>query len=156
MQITLTWHEVMSASLVGVMRQVASLRDRRKHIAGMDAIGWTEHIEGACGEIAVAKALGVYWSAHVNNFSGDDLPGIQIRTRRRQDWDLIVRPQDDDNARWVLVTGECPIYVVRGWIRGMDAKRNEWLSNHAGRPPAFFVPQSALRPMDELEVIDGR
>lgn len=156
MDVTLTVHEMMAASLVGVMRQVASLKAGRKHVAGMDAIGWTEHIEGACGEAAVAKALGVYWGCHVNNFSGDDLPGIQIRTRRRHDWELIVRPSDDDEARWVLVTGECPRYRIRGWILGSDAKRVEWLRDHGGRPPAYFVPQGELRPLEELEVIDGR
>lgn len=156
MDVTLAWHEVMTASLVGVMRQVASLKDRRNHIAGMDAIGWTEHIEGACGEAAVAKAVGVYWSSHVNNFTGDDLPGMQIRTRRRHDWDLIVRPSDDDHARWVLVTGKCPAYRVRGWIFGRDAKREEWLRDHGDRPPAYFVPAAALRDMSELEACNGR
>jgi hypothetical protein len=57
MQVTLTWHELMAASLVGIMRQVSSLKDGRQHIAGMTGIGWDTHIEGACGEAAVAKAL---------------------------------------------------------------------------------------------------
>jgi hypothetical protein len=156
MQITLTWHELMAASLVGVMRQVSSLKDGRQHIAGMTGIGWDTHIEGACGEAAVAKALGIYWGCHCNNFSGDDLPGIQVRTARKTDAALVIRPHDDEAARWVLVTGQAPIFCVRGWILGRDGKRQEWLADYGGRPPAYFVPQEELRPLEELEVIDGR
>jgi hypothetical protein len=69
---------------------------------------------------------------------------------------LIVRPNDDDDARWILVTGQCPVYRVHGWIRGRDAKRHEWLRNHAGRPPAYFVPAYELKAISDLEYANGR
>jgi hypothetical protein len=156
MDVVLTWPEVMTASLVGVMRHVKSLQCNHSNAAGFDGIGWNEHIEGACGEAALAKSLGLYWACHVNHFKGDDLPGLQVRTRRRHDWDLIVRPNDDDDARWILVTGQCPAYRVHGWIFGRDAKRHEWLRNHAGRPPAYFVPAYELNAISELEYANGR
>jgi len=150
MEVKLTWYEVLTASQTGCLRQLTAIRDGRKMSAGLTTDGWSEHIEGACGELAVAKALNVFWDGSVNTFKQDDLPGLQVRTRRRHEYDLIVRPSDDDDARWVLVTGRCPAYRVRGWILGSDAKQPEWLREHGGRPAAYFVPASALHALDSL------
>jgi hypothetical protein len=116
-----------------------------------DGEGWSEHIEGACGEIAVAKLLGIFWDGSVNTWKANDLPGLGVRTRSRHDYDLIVRPSDDDHASWVLVTGRCPHYRVHGWITGAAAKRPEFLKNYGGRPAAYFVPASELRRMDQMQ-----
>jgi hypothetical protein len=148
--VTLTWHEAAMASHVGWMRQLAAIKAGKQDRHGYDGEGWSEHIEGACGELAVAKILGRYWDGSVNTWKADDLPGLQIRTRSRHDYDLIVRPGDDDQAAWVLVTGRCPEYRVRGWITGSDAKRAEWLRNYGGRPAAYFVPAEQLRGIEEI------
>ena len=151
-EITLTWNEAAMASHVGWMRQLAAVKRGLADSHGFDGGGWTEHIEGACGELAVAKALGVYWDGSVNTFKADDLPGIQIRTRGRHDFDLIVRPCDDDHAAWVHVTGKCPTYKVHGWISGANAKQDKWLRNHGGRPEAYFVPASELCELAGLQI----
>lgn len=149
-EITLSWHEAAMASEVGRLRQLASVKAGRVDQHGFIGDGWSEHIEGACGELAVAKALNVYWDGSVDAFKRDDLPGLQIRTRSQHAWDLIVRPNDADRSAWMLVTGRCPSYVVRGWIYGHEAKRPDWLRTHGGRPPAYFVPSVSLRPIAEL------
>lgn len=148
--VTLTWHEVLMASEIGRTRQLEAIRRYRADRHGFAGAGWSEHIEGACGELAVAKSLGVYWDGAINTFSREDLPDLQVRTRSRHDYDLIVRPQDSDDHIWVLVTGKCPTYRVRGWIRGRDAKQPLWERTHGDRPPAYFVPALELYPMDEL------
>ena len=148
--VTLTMHEINMAANVGLMRQLCALKAGKHDAHGFDGDGWSEHIEGACGELAVAKILGRYWDGSVNTFKADDLPGLQIRTRSRHDYDLIVRPGDDDQAVWVLVTGRCPEYRVRGWINGAEAKRAEWLRNYGGRPAAYFVPAEQLRGIEEI------
>jgi hypothetical protein len=130
--VTLTWHEAAMASHVGWMRQLAAIKAGKHDCHGYDGEGWSEHIEGACGELAVAKILGRYWDGSVNTWKADDLPGLQIRTRSRHDYDLIVRPGDDDQAAWVLVTGRCPEYRVRGWITGAEAKRASGCGTTAG------------------------
>lgn len=150
MQTTLEWYEAAMASDVGRMRHLASIKAGRPDAYGYDGLGWSEHIEGACGEMAVAKCLGVYWDGSVNSFKSNDLPGIQIKTRSREDYELIVRPGDSPEAAYVLVTGKCPNYSVRGWIYGKDAMREEWLRDHGGRPAAYFVPHSSLQPMEQL------
>ena len=149
-EVTLSWHEAAMASHVGWMRQLSAVKAGKSDCHGYDGEGWSEHIEGACGEMAVAKMLGIFWDGSVNTWKANDLPGLQIRTRSRHDFDLIVRPHDDDQACWVLVTGRCPEYRVHGWISGADAKRPEFLKTYGGRPAAYFVPAEELHGVDEL------
>lgn len=137
------------ASEVGRMRKLASLKNGNKHTHGFDGIGWSEDIEGACGELAVAKFLGIYWNGSVNTFKAPDLPnGIQVRTRSKHDYDLIVRTGDPDNERFILVTGRCPEFRIQGWLYGRDAKQDQFRQTFGGRPEAFFVPVDHLNPMD--------
>jgi hypothetical protein len=150
MQVTLNSHEVGAAVRVGALRHWEAVRGGMADRHGFDGDGWGVHIEGALGEIAAAKALNIYWDGSVNTFKADDLAGIQVRTRSRADYELIVRPGDDDGAAWVLVTGKHGKYDVRGWIKGDDAKRDEWLAAHGNRPAAYFVPHAALKPIEEL------
>jgi hypothetical protein len=71
--ITLTKTEIMQGALVGVMRQVQNLRDNRQPAYGATTDhDWQWHIEGALGEMALAKALGVFW-AGVGLFRGADV-----------------------------------------------------------------------------------
>jgi hypothetical protein len=148
--VTLTWHEAIMAAHIGVMRQVAAIKAGKKDRHGYDGEGWNEHCEGACGEVAIAKMLGVFWDGSVNTWSAHDLPGLQVRTRSRHDYELLVRPCDCNETPWVLVTGKCPNYRVRGYVYGREAKRREWLQSYGGRPPAYFVPHSNLRSVEEL------
>jgi len=112
---------------------------------------WTLHIEGAAGEVAVAKATGRYWQASVNSFkTGGDVGKLQVRARSDHNYELLVRDDDPDEPPFVLVTGKAPHFWVRGWMYGWDAKRVEWRRNHGNREPAFFVPHEYLLPMEEL------
>jgi hypothetical protein len=62
------------------------------------------------------------------------------------EYELIVRDDDAPGARFLLVTGQCPRYCVRGWILGADARRDAWRQTHGDREPAYFVPHAALHP----------
>lgn len=153
MTVTLSWTEVMTAAQVGVMRQVQNLREGRRHRFGAkDEDGWGMHIEGAAGELVVAKALGLYWPG-VGRLRAADVGELQVRTRSLPTYDLIVHPDDDDDAPCVLVTGRVPTFEVRGWLLGKDAKQPRYWKDPAGGRPAFFVPQPALHPMDALRGI---
>ena len=136
------------ASEIGRLRQLAAIKSGRADRYGFEGLGWSEHIEGACGELAVAKALKVYWDGSINTFSAPDLEGgVQVRTRSRADYELIIREADNSDQIYVLVTGRCPAYAVVGWILGAHGKREEWARSHGGRQSAFFVPHSALNDM---------
>ena len=148
-EVTLTAAEQLMAQTIGLLRQAASVRmglSNKHGRAGGDED--TDHILGACGEIAAARVLGRYWGGDVNSFKRADIGrNVQVRTRSRHDWELLVRPDDDSEAIFILVTGAPPRLRVHGWMQGHDAKRADWLRDHGGRPPAFFVPQAALRPL---------
>jgi hypothetical protein len=105
--------------------------------------------------MAAAKAMDRYWNGSVDTFqNGGDVGRLQVRTRRKQSYELIVRPHDRDADVFVLVVGVAPVFDVRGWMMGRDAKQPEWLMDHGGRPPAYFVPSDALHPIGELREVE--
>jgi hypothetical protein len=149
--VDLTWPELMQAALVGIMRHVHNLRGRRRDAYGAErGDGWGNHIEGAAGELAVAKQRRAYWAGE-GVFRGDDVPGLQVRTRSEHRYELIVRPDDCDAAIFVLVTGRAPHFDVRGWITGAEAKQPEfWKAIANDRPAAYFVPATRLHKWSTL------
>jgi hypothetical protein len=73
--------------------------------------------------MAFAKATRRYWSGSVKTFkAGSGVGNIQVRTRSREDYDLIVRDDDPDEDILVLVIGHAPSCRVVGWMRGMTAR----------------------------------
>lgn len=148
--VRLDWHEVFHAASCGVMRRIQALKnDKPTRFEPRDA--WAIDIEGACAELAVARLLKRYWHALVSDPNG--LPGdageYQIRSTTHGNGQLVVYEHDDDAATFVLVTGKVPAFTVRGWLRATDAKRSAWWREDA-KVPAYFVPQSELRPIEEL------
>lgn len=139
-------------------RQVSSLKKK-----GRDSVNrknnWVEeldkHIIGCIGELAVAKVIGVTWTGSVDTFKTEsDLSGnIQVRHRSNPVWSLIVRTNDSDDDIFVLSRGMPPGAIeVAGWMKGKDAKRDEWLSDPGGYGrPSYFVDSAHLQPMEELK-----
>jgi hypothetical protein len=147
-EVTLTSSEVFLASMVGARRRIAAVyqNQSRDVFAGED-FNWQTDIEGACAEMAVAKALGIYWSGPVNTFKAPDVGEFQVRHTRLQSGSLIIRPSDRDVERFVLVTGKIPRFVVHGWILAADAKKERFLTAPNGKPSCWMVPQSELQPL---------
>lgn len=151
MKVHLEWYEVSRAALVGVSRNVEAMRRgcAEKLKGSVDA--WERHVKGALGECAFAKATNRYWSGSVNTFKAPDFEGnIQVRARSDNNHDLIVREDDHDEDLFVLVTGGPSEFTIHGWVQGLEAKRNEYRANPGGYGVAYFVPHSALRPIDPL------
>jgi hypothetical protein len=155
-EIELNWTETWIAAEVGKLRQFESLRKGLQDKYGFDGEkGWSIHIEGASGEMAVAKCLGVYWGGSVNTFRTQaDVGRLEIRTRSRSDYDLLVRPDDKNDSIFVHVTGRSPKFKIHGWMKGADAKRPEWLQTYGSRDPAYFVPARFLKDMSQLRKDD--
>jgi hypothetical protein len=149
--ITLAPHERDLAAWVGVRRNDEAKRQGLCHKAGYKGDGQKVNIEGAGGELAVAKALNVYWDGSVNTFKQPDLQGgLQVRTRSRHDYDLIIRPGDAPEERYILVTGQMPHYRIQGWARGVDVMLPQYFKSPNDRPEAYFVPASKLQPIETL------
>ena len=142
--------------------QVASMRLSAFELNGFqeDEAGarrdhYHDHILGASGEMAVAKAFNFYWDFSVNKFSaGGDVAELQVRTTRNLDAPgRMVEPHDKDDALFVLVSGRPggDAFTLRGYTRGIDAKQERWFrSIKAGRKPKYFVPADELRDVEEL------
>lgn len=152
--VTLAWSEVMQAALVAQMRRVQNMAAGRNARFGAErGDGWGYDIEGACGEMAVAKHFGLYWSGAVGNLRAPDVGPLQVRTRAKPYHDLILHPSDANDDAFVLVTGLAPTFRLIGWTVGHDGKRDEYWADPAGGRPAFFVPQAALKPIAALRQI---
>lgn len=155
--VRLTWAETMQAASIGVMRLVQNLKMGRNSGRVEDDHNWGPHIEGACGEMAVAKHFGLFWSGAIGNIGADDVGRLQVRTRSKHDYELILHKEDRDDRKFILLTGIAPEYRVRGWITAIDGKLPEYwktIPPHT-RPPAYFVPHSKLRPIEELIALEA-
>lgn len=152
MLVILTPAEMFLAAQVGVSRNIRAKRRGLNDVGGLQSTGWAEHIEGACAELAFSRALNLRWNAMCEREGKiADVGPYEVRLRTEHHRDLIVRENDPDERAIALVTGCCGEYVLRGWIYAGDAKLERYLFAHGGRSPAWFVPQSDLRPFVELQ-----
>lgn len=152
MSVELSWSETRLAALAGVDRHLRALHLGRKPRYGQVSAErcWQDNIDGTLGEWVVAKALDRFWPGGAPELDTEgDIGDLQVRATARRDGCLIIHRGDLDDAPFVLVVGTPPTFDLPGWIKGRDGKRKEWWRKDV-RNPAYFVPQSALRPLDEL------
>lgn len=152
LEVELTPHELMIAAEVGAKRHARSVLAGRKDYGGYRGGGWDIHIEGACGELAVAKGLGLYWSGMGQGIEDDtDVSGLQVRTRSRHSYELYIWPKDDPASNFVLVTGTGVIFRLQGWYEAARAQAHpQWLTSPTGREKAFFVPNDQLHSLSTI------
>lgn len=151
MEVTLDKFEMIQAGLIGVIRQAESIsrKHRNKFAPPEDPFGI--HVLGSMGEMAAAKALGMYYGGTVNQFKKPDIGELyQIRTSNKPDQPMVVRDGDADDEVFIMVTGPAPTFTLKGWLWGKEAKKEKYIRNPGGRGPAYFVGQDELHPMSEL------
>lgn len=151
-QVSLTAAEMLLAISAGGMRQIENCKRNRDpyHGAGTER-DWQLHMEGALGEMALCKWLGVYWPGK-GGLRDADIGVADVRTGARHTHSLILHREDSDDREFWLVTGINGKYVIRGWICGRDGKSEKYWKDPGTGRPAFFVPQSALNPPDRSHV----
>jgi hypothetical protein len=149
MNISLNANEVLIAGYVGMRRNAEASYRKRKSRFPEKVAGelWGFHIESAHAELAVCKYLGIYWGFGVNTFHVEDVVNTNLEIRWSSRSDLKVRPDDDGIV--VSVTGKCPDYEIKGWIKAEDAKKDIYLYNKD--PICYFVPHGDLNPTDKLK-----
>lgn len=112
------------------------------------------HLLGAAGEMAVASYLGMkdflYKETQAKKGS-DDLPGIDIKTRSKHSYDLIVQKKEDPRKKFVLVTIENQKTLIHGWCYGEEAMQEQYWADPARGRPAYFVAKEHLRSMETLD-----
>lgn len=146
-EIKLTPAELLLAAQAGVMRQVENLkRNEGQNTHGYDERNpWQIHIEGCCGEMAVAKMLGLYWKG--KGVRGDtDVGDMDVRTRPRHDTELTLHKSDKADRIFWHVTGTNGLYRVHGWIYAYEGQDEAfWSDKYNLNRPAYFVPNEVLR-----------
>lgn len=152
-EVKLTWAECDLAALAGAKRRLLALHDRRGAAYGFkETDTWGSDIESCAAELAVARYLGLYWTAWARrpgDVKADVGEDVQVRRRGQPGWDLLLHEADHDEHRFVLVTGQMPDFALHGWIFGAEGKVPEfWGDPYSTGRPCFWVPQAALAPLD--------
>ena len=152
--IVFTPDEIRRWAYAGVDRRVSAMIAGRKGAHGFNRDDfWQLDLEGLLAEAAVAKHLGVHFSpvtGALDTASGDvGDTGLQVRSTKHTNGSLIIHESDDDHHKFILVTGSQGRYDVRGWCVAREVKLKEYWKVYKTRG-SFWVPQSALRSMDEL------
>lgn len=156
-RVTLTWAELYRAAQVGLLRRTSAMAKGSLELTGRGD-GWDQDIEGAIGEKAFAKWGNFYWDESVGKYKSE--PDVHIYDVRFGGPSLIIRSDDLDERPMVLVVvdRDHPHYQIPGWVWVHEGKQERWFTDKGlGRPPAYFVPQSVLRPMVTLpdSVLEG-
>lgn len=168
MRLTLDDRQQASARTEGKTRDDNANRQRRTTTEPTIRDTLRNNILAAGAELAVARWLGLRWSA-VGNDGGSKTPAdvgddIEVKWTIREHGRLLVKPEDLDgrlHRPFALVTGGPAVYHVAGWVYGDEVKRRGRFLAHWDRP-CWSVDQAALREPDSLldhaakERIDSR
>ena len=77
----------------------------------------------AAAELAFAKSMGWDdWTWDEENEAGM-VRGYHVQWSPDPDAGLVIHDEGDDDARYVLVTGETPDFTVHGWTTVGEAKQ---------------------------------
>ncbi len=150
--IVLTWAELRVAAQIGTERRLQSLMQGFGRAAHSRRVGaWQIDIMGAAGEIAVAKALGVYWPPGVGTFKLPDVGALHVRATEYSNGHLLIRP-DDPAGVYVMVIVQNEKCWIPGWIHATAARLDRWKARpDPNGPVCWSIPQAELCPIDSLK-----
>lgn len=161
MIVTLTWPEMQIAYMIAGQRRIMNMKKRLPGRYGAPEGEGSEELDliAARGEMAVAKALNLYWAGTVGDYGAVDVGGaVEVRSRTKNWHSLILHPKDRDDLPFVLAdVSEPPDVRLAGWIYAKDGKLKKfWLDPSQKNRPAYFIDQKYLRPMEDLVEIFRR
>jgi len=117
------------------------------------------HRLGCTGEAAVAAHLGLeeHLFEQKTAIAGSvDLPGrLEVKTRSKHGYDLLIQLDDDPTKLFVLVTCNRTTdqykAMIIGWTYGANAMRPELVREFVRGRPCYAIPQSMLQPIETLD-----
>lgn len=165
---------VEQADVAKVARKVAGRYERGKDDRGRKArMKWALPpgmtfvdlmLQGFGAEKAVAVWMGLPWNRGVRS-KADVGHNVEVRQTKYGDGFLVVKSFDHLERIFILAIGRFPSYRITGWIRGQDALEHGRAfmpgqsvafrpggPAHASSSGGWILPQSALRPMADLEI----
>lgn len=154
MIVELTSYEMEMAALVGVQRILENYDNGVSNLTynASPTTMWQNGVNGALGEMVLAKAANRYWS---KGERGDtDVNGMDVRTTAYESGSLILHPSDDDYRVSVLITGSIGKFKIVGYIRNKEGKEvGAWEERQKGRP-CFYVKPHDLIPFTTMEDLE--
>ena len=140
------------------VNEAKRLRGRNRAPARGDA-ALEMHKLGCTGEFAVAVFLGMQehvFQEQAARAGSVDLPGnIEVKTRSKHGYDLLIQLDDDPNKLFVLATCNRALdarrVIISGWAYGKDVMKRELVREFVRGRPCYAVPQSILKPIESLE-----
>lgn len=153
MRVKLSAPEMALAAQLGCMRTINAItrQSRAAHGLTNQDVSWQLAIEGAMGEWAVAKALGVMPAmTTLPTYTGDLAQRLEVRTTPRAQGRLILHASDPSDRPYFLAIGRDGTYTIAGWAWGYEGKRTEYWDDPGTGRPAFFVPQHQLHPLADI------
>ena len=130
------------------------------------------HIQGASGEMAVAKILGIPHFKSISRsysqfpdinlvflneewiYDKTKLSGgceIEVKTMTEHHYHLRVRPNENPDWLYIHVTVKFNNFRIHGWTFGYIAKQDKYFRDlKNNRPPAYFIPAIDQYSIDSL------
>ena len=164
--IQLSEREMLIGGSSGVQREVECLRssgggenaissyEKKNNSIGPGGL-WNNHIEGALGEIAVAKFLGLYPGGITDPDATDVGDHYEVRTRPKSYYELFVKKKEREkkgDKYFILVQGSYGKYTICGWISAYEVFTHpEWFHNNKGKTSTdYWVPHDYLYSIETL------
>ena len=164
--VRLSEREMLLAASSGVQREVECLRklnggenvvseyEKNNNQVGPGGL-WNNHIEGAMGEFAVAKFLGLYPGAITDKDATDVGEHYEVRTRPLRYQELFIKKdekEDKEDKYYILVQGAYGRYTICGWISAYEVSTHrDWYHNNEGKTShRYWVPNEFLYSIETL------
>lgn len=151
-------YEFRNASLVGYTRTLnALLKNGQNYFPEKyEGQAWYNGILGACGEVAVAKFLNVYWGAGVDTFKQPDLLGYKCEIRTTRAFDPCPKIRSTDSGIVIAVIASAnykTTFKVWGWLYADEAKQDAYYYDDQKSTfpkPCWFPPLDVWHEMHSL------
>jgi len=158
-QLDATW--LLLSGWVGLGRTVQSRKRGWSERDGQkdNTLRWNPTVEGAMAEAAVAQYLDAFWSgARFGSIDKHDIGNVEVRSTHHNEGHLHIYERNEDACPYVFVVTDFDALACNliGWIYARDAKRPGWIREGRKGGACYWVPQSALRPMEELKAITNK
>lgn len=163
-QVTLPYEELILASTAAAMTQSKAIRqgatgyDHSQHTTRTQTSRQlADHILGELGEQAVAQKIDRHQTRgetlrEIGDLGDED----EVKATEYADGHLLLHKDSPDEARFFLAIvdfGRQITVDLPGWIWGREGKLDQYWGDRGSQDqPCYWVPQSALRPFDELDL----
>lgn len=154
--VLLSADEGLAAAVIGAMQMMRAVQRNRlgndHDTASQRNLRerWADAIHGMMCEAAWAKWRNVYHAASTQVEKATDPGGVGVRGTIWPNGCLIINANETERPYpFVLVVGHWPRFELVGWLTGPEAAQDHWWRADKD-PPSYWVPQRALRAMEDL------